>query len=93
LTGPESLTIGEMVETLAKVLKKPILYRDVPILAAAIGMLRFKLPVYLVLGLMQTLRALRHNDYAYVTDIVEKVGKCKPRNFEDWCGENIAAFQ
>jgi uncharacterized protein YbjT (DUF2867 family) len=93
LTGPQSLTIGEMVETLASVLKKPIQYRDVPVFAAAIGMLRFRLPLYLVMGLMQTLGALRRSEYAYVTDVVEQVGKCKPRTFEEWCHENMEFFQ
>jgi uncharacterized protein YbjT (DUF2867 family) len=93
LTGPESLTIGEMVDILAKALKKPIQYRDVPVFAAALGMLRFKVPVFLVLALMQTLGALRRSEYAYVTDVVERVGKCKPRTYHDWCLENVASFQ
>jgi len=93
LTGPESLTIGEMVQTLAMVLKKPIQYRDVPVFAAALGMLRFRLPFFLVMGLMQTLGALRRSEYAYVTDVVERVGKCKARTYEEWCHENIRAFQ
>lgn len=93
LTGPQSSTIAEMVATLAAVLKKPIQYRDVPVFAAAIGMLRFKLPIFLVLGLMQTLGALRRSEYAYVTDVVERVGRCKPRTYEEWCLENRALFQ
>jgi uncharacterized protein YbjT (DUF2867 family) len=40
ITGPQSLTIGEMVEILAKVIGKPIKYIDVPVFAAAIAMLR-----------------------------------------------------
>ena len=92
LTGPESLTVAEMVETVAAVLKKPIQYRDVPVFAAAIGMLRFKLPVFLVIGLMQTLGALRRSEYAYVTDVVKQVGKCKPRTYGEWCRENIGSF-
>lgn len=93
LTGPQSLTIAEMVATLANVLKRHIQYRDVPVFAAAIGMLRFKLPLFLVLGLMQTLGALRRSEYAYVTDVVERVGKCEPRTYEEWCRENIGLFQ
>lgn len=93
LTGPESLTIGEMMKTLAEVLKRPIQYQDVPVFAAAIGMLRFKLPLFLVIGLMQTLGALRRSEYAYVTNIVEQVGKCRPRTYKEWCRENLASFQ
>ena len=72
LTGPKAFTIVEMVEILSKALGKPIQYTNVPVFAAAIGMLRFKLPLYVVLGLMQTLVALRRSDYAYVTDTVEQ---------------------
>ena len=93
LTGPGAFTISEMVQILAKALDKPIRYTDVPVFAAAMGMLRFGLPFYVVMGLMQTLSALRRSEYAYVTDVVEQVGKCKPRTFNEWCGENIAAFQ
>ena len=93
LTGPEAFTISEMVQILAKALDKPIRYTDVPVFAAAIGMLRFGLPFYVVMGLMQTLSALRRSEYAYVTDVVEQVGKCEPRTFNEWCRENVAAFQ
>jgi uncharacterized protein YbjT (DUF2867 family) len=93
LTGPESFTIGEMVGVLTKVLGKPIQYRDVPVFAAALGMLRFGLPIYLVIGLMQTLGALRRSEYAYMTDCVESVGKGKPRTFEQWCLHHKEAFQ
>ena len=92
LTGPEALTIAEMVEVLAKVLGRPIRYTDVPVFAATIGMLRFGLPVYVVMGLMQTLRALRKSEYAYVTDIVERIGKCEPHTFEEWCRDSVTAF-
>src|SRR6185503_2403817 len=76
LTGPEAFTISEMVQILAKALDKPIRYTDVPVFAAAIGMLRFGLPFYVVMGLMQTLGALRRSEYAYVTDVVEQVNNC-----------------
>lgn len=93
LTGPEAFTISEMVQIVAKALDKPIRYTDVPVFAAAMGMLRFGLPFYVVMGLIQTLGALRRSEHAYVTDVVEQVGKCKPRTFNEWCRENIAAFQ
>jgi len=93
ITGPESFTIAEMVRILTKVLGKPIQYRDVPVFAAALGMLRFGLSFTLMIGLMQTLGALRRSEYAYVTDSVEKVGKAKPRTFEQWCLHHKAAFQ
>ncbi len=93
LTGPQALTIGEMVETLANVLGRPLRYTNVPVFAATIAMLRFGLPFYVVKGLMQTLGALRRSEYAYVTNTVEQVGGCKPRIFEKWCRDHVAAFQ
>lgn len=93
LTGPEALTIGEMVHILEKVLGKRIRYVNVPAFLAAIWMRRFGLPGHVVKGLMETLRALRNNEYAYLTDAVERVVERKSRSFEDWCRDHVAAFQ
>jgi uncharacterized protein YbjT (DUF2867 family) len=93
VTGPEVLTIGEMVQVLAKVLGKPLRYVNIPAFLAAIWLRRFGMSRELVKGLMETLGALRRNEYAYVTDVVERVGGVKPRTFEAWCRDHIAAFQ
>jgi (4-alkanoyl-5-oxo-2,5-dihydrofuran-3-yl)methyl phosphate reductase len=93
LTGPEALSIGEMVKIIARALGKPIQYTDVPVFAAAISLLRFRLPIYVIIGLMHTLRALRKSEYAYVTDEVERAGAVKPRTYEEWIDENIGAFR
>lgn len=92
ITGPQSLTIGEMVEILAKVIGKPVKYIDVPVFAAAIAMLRNGTSLNLAYHLMQTLGALRRSEYAGVTDVVERVGGVKPRTFEEWCRDNLGAF-
>jgi uncharacterized protein YbjT (DUF2867 family) len=93
VTGPEALTIREMVQVLAKVLGKPLRYVNVPAFLAAIWLRRFGMSRELVKGLMETLGALRRSEYAYVTDAVERVGGVRPRTFETWCKEHIAAFQ
>jgi uncharacterized protein YbjT (DUF2867 family) len=93
VTGPTALTIGEMVETIENALRKRIRYVNVPPFLAAIWLRRFGLPGYVVDGLMETLRALRRNEYAYVTDAVERIGGQKPFTFEEWCCENIKSFQ
>jgi hypothetical protein len=93
VTGPEALTIGEMVQVLAKALGKPLRYVNVPAFLAAIWLRRFGMSRELVKGLMQTLGALRRNEYAYVTDAVERVGGVRPRTFEAWCRENVDAFR
>jgi uncharacterized protein YbjT (DUF2867 family) len=93
LTGPEALSIAEMVQILERVLEKPLRYVNVPAFAAAIWMRRSGLPDYVVKGLIETLGALRRNEYAYVTDAVERVAGRKPRSYEIWCRENVSAFQ
>ena len=93
VTGPEVIAIGEMVQVLAKVLGKPLRYVNIPPFLAAIWLRRFGMSRELVKGLMETLGALRRNEYAYVTDAVEQIGGVEPRTFEAWCHEHITAFQ
>jgi len=93
VTGPEAHTIGEMVQILAKALGRPLRYVNVPAFLAAIWLRRFGMSRELVNGLMETLGALRRNEYAYLTDAVERFGGVKPRSFDQWCRENVAAFQ
>jgi uncharacterized protein YbjT (DUF2867 family) len=93
LTGPEALTIAEMVQVIGRVLGRPLRYVSMPSFAAALWMRRSGLPPYLVKALVETLGALRKSEYAYVTEAVERVSGCKPRSFEMWCREHISAFQ
>ncbi|HLE14607.1 MAG TPA: SDR family oxidoreductase [Anaerolineales bacterium] len=93
LTGPEALTIAEMVQILENVLGRRIRYVNVPVFLAGIWMRRFGLPAHVVNGLIETLGALRRNEYAYVTDAIERVAGRKPRTFEMWCRDNRIAFQ
>jgi uncharacterized protein YbjT (DUF2867 family) len=93
VTGTEALKIGEMVQILAKALDKPLRYMNVPAFLAAIWLRRFGMSREVVKGLMETLGALRRNEYAYVTDTVERVGRVKPRTFETWCREKVDAFR
>jgi (4-alkanoyl-5-oxo-2,5-dihydrofuran-3-yl)methyl phosphate reductase len=93
LTGPQALTIREMVRILSHILGKPIRYVNVPALAAKIWMRQSGLPGYVVDGLVETLGALRRNEYAYVTDDVERLKGSKPRTYEQWVRDNIEAFR
>jgi uncharacterized protein YbjT (DUF2867 family) len=92
VTGPEALTIGEMVEVLAGALGTPLRYVNVPAFLAAFWLRKFGMSRELVKALMETLGALRRNEYAYVTDAVEQIGGARPRTFEAWCAEHIEAF-
>lgn len=93
ITGPEALSIEEMVSILSDNLNKPIKYVDVPILAAGMSLIRFGLPLYVINGLMHTLKALRRNEYEYVTFVVEYISGMKGMSYSQWCAENKAPFQ
>lgn len=93
VTGPEALTIRGMVQVLARGLGRPLRYVNVPAFLAASWLRRFGMSSELVKGLMETLGALRRNEYGYVTDAVERVGGVKPHTFEAWCREHVAAFR
>jgi len=93
VTGAQALTIREMIQVLAKVLGRPVRYVNVPAFLAAIWLRRFGMSRELVKALMETLGALRRNEYAYVTDTVERIGGAEPHAFEAWCREHIEAFQ
>lgn len=93
LTGPQSLSINDMVQTIARLLGKPLRYTSIPSFAAAMWMRKMGLPREVVNGLVETMGALRRSEYAYVTDVVEKIGKRQPQNFEAWCRAHLTAFQ
>lgn len=93
VTGPESLTVAEMVGIIGKVLGRRIRYISIPPAFAAIWLRRNGLSKELVKALVQTFEALRRNEYATVTEDVERVTGHKPRGYEAWCRENVAAFQ
>ncbi|MFN8468350.1 MAG: NAD(P)H-binding protein [Caldilineaceae bacterium] len=92
LTGPESLTIGDMVRTLGTVLGRHLRYVNVPAPLATLWLRRMGLPSYVVTGLVETLGALRRSEYAYVTDAVTQVGAVTPQCYADWCTGNRDAF-
>ena len=76
-----------------KVLGKRIRYISIPPVLAGVWLRRNGLSGELVKSLVQTFDALRRNEYAAVTDDAERVTGHKPRSYETWCRENIAAFQ
>ena len=93
LTGPESLTIGDMVQTLGATLGRRLRYVNVLAPLAVLWLRRMGLPSYVVTGLVETLGALRRSEYAYVTDAVASVGAVTPQRYAAWCEANRAAFQ
>ena len=93
LTGSELFTIGEMVQTISRVLGKHIQYVDIPPVAAKLFMLKTGIDKVLVSALMELLACLRKNEAAILTDTVKWVTGNPPRTFEAWCREHIGAFQ
>ena len=93
LTGPESLTIGDMVRTLGETLSRRLRYVNVPAPLAVLWLRRMGLPGYVVTGLVETLGALRRSEYAYVTDAIAQVGAVTPQCYAAWCTANSGAFE
>jgi (4-alkanoyl-5-oxo-2,5-dihydrofuran-3-yl)methyl phosphate reductase len=93
LTGPELFTIGEMVQVIARVLGKPLQYRDIPPIAAKLFLLKTGMDKPLVNALMEMLGTLRRDEGAIVTNTVERVIGREPGTFEAWCSEHIDAFR
>jgi len=92
LTGPESLSFGEMTAILSRVLGKPIRYVEQSDEDYARDLLNAHLPQYVVDGLVSTFACVRKGDFAHVTDTVERVTGHRPRTFEFWCKEHKAEF-
>jgi len=93
LTGPELLTVGEMVQTIGRVLGKPLRYTDIPPIAARMWMLKSSMDKILVKALMEMLAVLRKNEGAICTGTFKELTGREPLSFETWCREHIAAFQ
>ena len=89
LTGPELLTIGEMVQTISRVLGRPLQYVDIPPIAAKLFMLKSGMDKTLVSAFMEMLATLRKNQGAILTRTFEQVTGCPPRTFEAWCRDHI----
>lgn len=93
LTGPELLTMGDMVHIIAEQLGKPIRHINMTDAEAREMMRKSGLPEYVIEGLIEVFAANRSGRFAYLTDVVERVTGGKPRTFAVWCREHLAAFQ
>ena len=93
LTGPELLSFGDMAEVFEKVMGRPIRHAEISEMEQGEVFARMGLPKYTVDGLVETFSLIRAGRFAYLTDDVEKVTGRKPRSFERWIREHIAAFK
>jgi uncharacterized protein YbjT (DUF2867 family) len=93
VTGPKSLTIGDMVSILSRVLNIPIQYVDVPEAEAGVWMVeRLGFSPVLAAALVETLGALRASRFPDVADTVRRLTGRDGRSYEAWCRENAEAF-
>lgn len=93
LSGPELLSMGEMVQIIARHLGKSIQYVAMSDAEADEMMRKMGLSEYVIEGLIGAFTAMRTGRFAYLTDTVEQVTGHPPRHFDVWCKEHLAAFQ
>lgn len=92
LTGPELVSFGDMADTLAKVLGRPVQHLDLTEQQQAEIFTKMGLPKRTVDGLAESFSLIRAGRFAYLTGDVEKATGHRPRSFETWVREHIAAF-
>ena len=93
LTGPELLSFGDMAAMFEKVMGRPIRHAEISEVEQGEIFAKMGLPKYTVNGLIETFSLVRGGRFAYLTEDVEKVTRRKPRFFETWVREHIAAFK
>lgn len=92
LTGPELLGFGDMAAVLAKVSGRTVRHLDLSEAQQAETLAEMGLPDYVVDGLLDTFSLIRAGRFAYVTSDVETATGRRPRTFETWAREHVAAF-
>jgi (4-alkanoyl-5-oxo-2,5-dihydrofuran-3-yl)methyl phosphate reductase len=93
LTGPQLFTVAEQVETLARVVGRPLEYIDVPEEKVGEGMKKGGVPEAVADALVEVMKDRRSGARGLLTQTVEQVTKRPAKTFEDWCWENVAAFR
>jgi uncharacterized protein YbjT (DUF2867 family) len=93
LTGEDLLTAAQQTEILSHVLGKPIRYVDVAPSALKEGMLKRGIPPLVAEAATEIFTLVRDGWGAQTTDTFEQVVGRKPRTFEAWCRDHVAAFQ
>ena len=93
LTGPETLSVSDLVGILGRVLGKQIRYVNIPASETKSWIDRLGLPSDLAKALGETFESLRRSEHGYVTDTVKQVCNHEPRSFEAWCKGHIDAFK
>lgn len=92
VTGPEPLTIAQMIQTLSVLLGKDIRYIRIPRFVATLWMRRFGMSRRLIKAMTETFAAWDRDEYAYVSDAVAQVTGHAPGTYESWCRRHRDLF-
>ena len=92
LTGPESISIQDVADTLWKVLGKEVKYVDVPPEAAQEAMLGMGMPEWIADGIVETAGALGEGLGDYTTDDFEKLTGHRANSYEAFARDFAQVF-
>jgi (4-alkanoyl-5-oxo-2,5-dihydrofuran-3-yl)methyl phosphate reductase len=93
VTGPEALSVGEVVQLLSEAVGKPIEYVPISDDVAREGMQKAGLPVSLIDALLPFASFVRSGKGGEILPTVEQVIGRKPLTFADWAGEHATDFR
>ncbi len=92
LTGPNSISIQDVAETLSKVLEKEVKYVNVPPEAAKEAMLGMGILEWIADGMIETAGALSEGLGDYTTDDFEKLTGHRPSSYETFARDFAQVF-
>ena len=92
LTGPESISISDVAETLSKVLGKEVKYVDVSPEAAKEGMLGAGIPEWIADGIIEGSVAMSEGLGDYTTDDFEKLTGHQPHSYDTFARDFAHVF-
>ncbi|MGW7298239.1 SDR family oxidoreductase [Streptomyces sp. NPDC054829] len=92
LTGPESVTYGEVAAVLSEVTGREVGYVDVPDEAARAGLAASGAPEWLVDGVVGLFGKLREGACAEVTGTVRALTGREPRTLTEWARDHAGVF-
>jgi uncharacterized protein YbjT (DUF2867 family) len=93
VTGPEALSVGELVQLLSDAVGKPIEYVPITDDVAREGMQKAGLPIFLIDALLPFASFVRSGKGAEILPTVEQVIGRKQLTFADWAREHAADFR
>lgn len=93
ITGPQQLSIEEMVQTIGRVLGKPIQYTNIPPLAAGFWMARSGMSLQMVAAVLEVIGTMRRGEMSPLSDTVQQITGRSPITYEAWCRAHIESFR